>query len=527
MLRRLVGIGRKFKQQRLRQSNGCKRTTANRWIGWPLLFERRPTDTEHFYCDRSSEILKPNHTLCAGGDSMTNYTIEMVPITSVQPSPENDDVYGKIEHDDQMDLLIESIRKRGLEEPIIVSDDGFIVSGHRRYFACNWLNMESIPIRRKSFSRSKLASEWAKILTEYNPQRIKKTATLLKEAMLRFSDQDATAALENFKAASIEVPAEFLEVEGVKFVPDITEKKAGFLTAAKKVIEDMRKFWPLSVRQVHYQLLNNPPLISEPKRSKFDREHYRYRNDKRSYDALIELLRQARYNGHVSMFCIDDPTRPCFETTGWSNAADFINNEIDGFLCGYHRDRQLDQPRHIEVLGEKNTLLQILRPVCREYYVTLSLGRGYGSIPTWRNMATRFKESGKEAMTLIVASDYDPEGFDLADDAVRSLRDLFGVPVDYHRVAVNDEQIKELDLASDFNPAKEESSRLASFIERTGGTDTWELESLPPEYLRDHVRAAIEANMDMDIFNQVIDQEQEDAEYLEDVRQEIAMNLGA
>lgn len=455
----------------------------------------------------------------------SEYKVEIVPITSIQPSPENDDVYGEIEHDDQMRLLIESIDKRGLEEPIIVSSDGFIISGHRRYYACAQLELEKIPVRRKPYSRSSKLSEWPKVLTEYNPQRIKRTATLLKEAMLRFSDQDATSLLRDWKSSSVEVDAEFLEVGGCKFVSDVSDKKQGFLIAAKTVIDGLKRFWPLSVRQVHYKLLNNPPLITEPKRSKYDKEHYRYRNDKRSYDALIELLKQARYHGHVSMNCIDDPTRPVYEWGGFADAAEFINSEINGFLSDYHRNRQLDQPRHIEVFGEKNTLLRILYPICEEYNVPLTLLRGYGSIPTWRDMSRRFKRSKKSAMTLIIASDFDPEGMDLADDAVRSLRDLFNVPVDYHRVAVKRDQIDELGLAKDHNPAKADSSRLNAFIELTGGTDTWELEALPPDYLQDQVRAAIEANMDMGIYDSVVEQEYADAEYLNEVRHEIAENL--
>jgi tetratricopeptide (TPR) repeat protein len=187
-----------------------------------------------------------------------------------------------------------------------------------------------------------------------------------------------------------------------------------------------------------------------------------------------------------------DPTRPRFVRRGFNSVSAFIEQEVGGFLTGYHRSPQLDQLRHIEVLGEKNTLMQILKPVCSDYYVPLTLGRGYASIPVWRDMATRYQQSEKDAFTLIVASDYDPEGFDLADDAVRSLRDCFSIDnIDYHRIAATQEQIEELGLEADFNPAKETSSRLQSFIDRTGGTETWELEALPPTYLQEQLRAAI------------------------------------
>jgi len=449
------------------------------------------------------------------------YTVSFVPIDTIAPSPENDDIYGAIEHDEQMESLIDSIRRRGLEEPIIVTSDGFIVSGHRRYFACCQLGLPTVPVRVSTVSRE-TCDDYHRLLTEFNPQRIKTASSLLKEALLRTRDEDATELLYDHRRASVEVEAQFMDVRGHKSVRPVSDKKRAFLNAAVRVIEDLREYWPLSIRQVHYRLLNNPPLISEPKRSKFDSEHYRYQNDKTSYDALVELLRQARYTGEVSMTCVDDPTRPQVVPKSYDNVSQFIHLQFSRFLVGYHRSPQLDQPRHIEVLGEKNTLMQILKPICLDYYVPLSLGRGYGSIPVWRDMSARFAASGKDAFTLVIASDYDPEGFDLADDAIRSLRDCFDVDVDYHRIAVTREQIDELDLAVDFNPAKETSSRIKSFVERTGGKKTWELEALPPQYVQEQLRAAIEANMDMEQYEASVKQMQKDAQYLAGVRAEIA-----
>jgi hypothetical protein len=125
-------------------------------------------------------------------------------------------------------------------------------------------------------------------------------------------------------------------------------------------------------------------------------------------------------------------------------------------------------------------------------------------------------------MVLLIVSDYDPEGFVLADDAIRSLRDLWEIPISYHRVAVTREQIDELGLASDFNPVKKGSPNVENFMERTGDTLTWECEALNPAYLRDQLRAAIRANMNMEIFESNQQQEEEDTEEIHRVRTEIA-----
>ena len=290
------------------------------------------------------------------------------------------------------------------------------------------------------------------------------------------------------------------------------------------VVKTHSKLVLLLFAQIHYRLLNDPPLKQTPKRTKFDAEHYRYRNDRESYNSLVDLLTSARYHGQVSMTCIDDPTRPQKTWGGFSFVSQFVQQEIDRFLVGYHRDRQQDQPRHIEVFAEKNTLYRIVERACDEYYVPFNIGRGFCSIPVWRDMAKRFTRSGKEQMTLIIISDHDPEGLELADDAIRSLK-LHGIEADGHRIAVTPEQIEELDLAEDFNPAKETSSRYSAFVERTGDTKTWEVEALPPDFLVEEIKAAIEANMDMELYNEICDEEEVDCETLAKIRSQIASQL--
>ncbi len=65
----------------------------------------------------------------------------------IKPSPENDDIYGAIDPTD-IDLvnLANDIAVNGIREPIQVSQDGFIVSGHRRYAAAKLVDLEAVPI---------------------------------------------------------------------------------------------------------------------------------------------------------------------------------------------------------------------------------------------------------------------------------------------------------------------------------------------------------------------------------------------
>jgi hypothetical protein len=453
------------------------------------------------------------------------YAVSFVRIDSIKPSPENDQLYGPIELDGPMENLIDSIKRKGLEQPILITSDQFILSGHRRYYALQHLGYDEVPVSIRSGIRRKGNAQYHKELIEYNPQRIKKAGSLLKEALLRDNGVANTyAAIKERREASLKVDVEFMDVKGNKGIDEISEKRQEFLTAVQEVIERLRPYWPLSIRLIHYQLMNKPPLKQTPKRSKFDLEHYRYKNDDLSNDSLVDLLTAARYGGHVSMTCIDDPTRPQKTWGGFNSVAQFTEQEVRCFLTGFHRDRQADQPRYIEVFGEKNTLYKMIYRACNEYYVPFSIGRGFCSIPVWRDMAKRFHASGKDRMTLIIVSDYDPEGLALADDAIRSLA-RHGIEADGYRIAVTREQIEQLGLVEDFNPAKESSSRYSEFVERTGDTKTWEVEALPPDYLVEQLKAAIEANMDMEIYEKVCKEEEEGCEELCKIRAEIADQL--
>ena len=470
---------------------------------------------------------KPDKCRENGKSRLNRYAVKFIPIDSITPSPENNDIYGPITHDDAMENLIDSIARKGLDEPILTTGDRerFILSGHRRYYAMRELGYKEVPVRVNHDIRREGNSEYHRELIEYNPQRVKTVGSILREALLRDNNAaDTYAAIRERQEAAMTVDADFMEVAGDKEITPISERRQEFLVAVQRVIEELDDYLPVSIRQIHYRLLNNPPLKQVPERSKFALEHYRYKNDDSSYDSLVDLLTAARYHGQVSMACIDDPTRPQKTHGGFDSVTQFVQQEIDGFLKGFHRDRQQGQPRHIEVFGEKNTLFRMLERACTEYYVPFSIGRGFCSIPVWRDMAQRFRMSFKKRMTLIIVSDYDPEGLSLADDAIRSL-ELHRVPVDGHRIAVTREQIEDLELVEDFNPAKESSSRYNAFVEETGGNGTWEVEALPPDYLVEQIKAAIEANMDMETYNAICNQEVKDCEALCRIRREIADKL--
>ncbi|SRR6266540_39782 len=388
---------------------------------------------------------------------LRRYAVELVPLRQIKPSPENEEIYGPINFDTDTELqgIVDSIKRLGLEEPLILTADNYILSGHRRFVAVQHLGWVQVPVRFAKVRRSK-STDYHRLLAQYNPQRVKSVAALLSEEFLK---SETSLSDGDFRARHYEkgkVEAEFIKVQGSKLIDPIGERQEEFLAAAIDVINRLESFWPLSVRQIHYKLLNNPPLTQVTK----DRsERWRYRNDKSSYNKLSGLLVSARYEGHVSLDVLDDPTRISqdYEFGTWDSTAQFIKEETKGFLSGYQRHRLEGQRNHVELLIEKNTLLNVVKPVADRFMLPYNVNRGYGNPSLWRKMENRFLDSNAKRFILLTISDHDPEGFDLIDDATRSLRDLHDVPVEVVRVGLTIQQIEQQGAPPNF--AKETSSR--------------------------------------------------------------------
>ena len=268
-----------------------------------------------------------------------------------------------------------------------------------------------------------------------------------------------------------------------------------------------------------YALLNNPPLIHASKPDST------YRNNKPSYKALTELLTRARIAGRIQMTVIQDATRPVSVWDVHRDVQGFIRREVDDFCEGYWRDLMQSQPNHIEIIGEKNTVDSIIRPVAEKYCIPTTIGRGYCSLRPRYDIAQRFRKSGKDRLVPLMLSDFDPDGEEIAHSFARSLRDDFGIEeIEPIKVALTADQVAQYNLPP-MMKAKTGSSSYQRFTDQHGD-DVWELEALPPETLQHVLQDAIDRVIDVEAFNHEIDQEKADAAKLEDVRRVMLGTLG-
>jgi hypothetical protein len=443
---------------------------------------------------------------------LSHDSIRQVRIADCWPSPENDRLYKPVDPGDpEVIRLAESIAKYGVKEPLVVTLDGYILSGHRRFVAAQLAGLECVPVRCEQIRRTDNIDEFVRLLREYNLQREKTRNERLREEIVSADPDEAYTSLIEHRRKSAAVNVQTMELVGTKRRARITNAKKPFLDAILGVIECRRDFWPLSDRQIHYGLLNDPPLRHASKPSS------RYDNTRQSYKALVELLTRARLEQLIPWEAIADETRPVVNWEAWCETGAFIHQQVNTFLKGYCRDLMQSQPNHIEVIGEKNTVAPILTQVVMKYCIPLTTGRGYCSLPPRYEMAQRFRKSGKEKLILLLVSDFDPDGEEIGHSFARSMRDDFGIEnVQPIKVALTAEQVERLKLPP-MMQAKESSVHHRKFTERYG-ENVFELEAIAPEMLQSLLQHAIDSVIDVDAFNEELDAERRDATFLVGVR---------
>jgi hypothetical protein len=448
-------------------------------------------------------------------------------VSSLKPSPENGALYRPAGDDPDIDTLADSIKKNGLHEPLTVTSDNYIVSGHRRHAALQrigrvFVDCRVLPMRRDSVT----TDEYVALLRDHNHQRNKTVAEQVREELVDVDPQEAYRHLCELRDKSVNAAehngVKMLEIEGAKKRFNISDEKAGHVKYIEQIVfEGRRKYWPLSVRGVHYPLLNYEFFRNT-------RLALPYKNDDNSYQATSELITRLRLNGYIPWEAFDDCTRPLEEFHAFGNVREFVRQEVNGLFGGYWRDLLQTQPNHVEVVCEKNTIYHMVLRVTRKYQLPTSSGRGFNGIDPWHDLYERYVDSGKERLIVIVLSDYDPEGEMIPQVGGRTLRDDFGVPeedLDIIKAGVTREQIGRYDLPPQ-NFAKEKSSNYDWFVARNGGDNTvYELEALDPDHMLRDLDVVVRSVIDVDLFNREVEAERQEAAYLEAARARAAAAL--
>lgn len=444
------------------------------------------------------------------------------PVNQIKVAGENDYLYDGFaiaNHDDH--ALYQSIKELGIQEPLVITLDNYLLSGHRRISCAKWLGHETVPVRiiDQTFESLNKPDRLA-LLRLYNQQRDKSSGEKIREKLLEVDKSEAYSKLLMRRVDLFIVSGgakSNIKLGDTQRRPKITTLL--FLNAVKSVIEENREYWPLTDRRIHYLLLNNPPLRHDKK------PNSKYVNDKNSYKALTNLLVRARLNDDIPMQAIEDGTRPIRLGGGFQTLEKFVVQETENFLAGYTRNLMQGQPHHIEILLEKNALRSIIESVAKKYCIPVTTSRGYSSLSPRFDLVQRFLKSGKPKLILLMLTDFDPDGEQIAQSFARSLRDDFGLknihPV---KVALTAEDIKNHALPSDMD-AKPSSPNYKKFIAQYG-VKAVELDAAPVDLLKSSLESAIQSFLDMDEYQAQIDLEAKDALKIEVHRQLLFSSIG-
>jgi hypothetical protein len=374
-------------------------------------------------------------------------------------------------------------------------------------------------------------------LVEHNNQRVKNFAEVVREKIVQHDPEDAYTNLVAHRARKVAGGGGFIQITGKKTRAEISDGKDEMLEAAIKIIHGLREYWPISVRTVHYELLNDPPIRCRNKNGTIRKNSSRYANKQNCYHDLVDLLSRARVFGLVPYEAIGDETRTVETWTLSPDVGAFVGNEMEGFLSNYWRDLQRSQPDHIEIVVEKLTVEGSIKKVAAQYCIPYTVGRGYCSLEPKYQMVQRFKASGKANLIILVISDFDPDGEEICMSHTRSIRDDFGVEnVLAKKVCLTHEQVKRFGLKN-WVPAKkpkgkkgeeadsEAQNKYNRFVAKYGNDHAYELEAIPPATRAQLLDEAIRSVMDIDAFNAEVEAEKREAAKLQGLRESVGPML--
>jgi hypothetical protein len=246
-------------------------------------------------------------------------------------------------------------------------------------------------------------------------------------------------------------------------------------TLLKVALEVLQETHPMTVRQVYYQLVSRQVI----------------KNNRSQYQAVSNLLVQARKNGTVPWEWIEDRLRRPRSVSMWEGLQDFMKTVRNA----YRRDVWETQPDYLECWLEKDALSGIFEDTLESYGVTLNVGRGYDGWDSIHNAAERFLDKSENRVSTVVLyfGDFDPSGEDMVRSLGERLAEL-GAEPEIIKCALTADDVERYELPPDF--AKKSDSRAAGFIAKHGDISV-ELDALPMDVLRERIIEEVEARMDM------------------------------
>ena len=270
----------------------------------------------------------------------------------------------------------------------------------------------------------------------------------------------------------------------------LNSKNIERLEEINQIIEEYAaQDYKLTLRQLYYQLVSRDIIP----------------NKKTEYAKLSHILKNGRMAGVVDFDAIEDrirePKRPYW--------VEGVTDALEDTIKQYRLDRQEGQDVYIECWSEKDALFNILYRVTKYYHIYLVINRGYSSCTAMHDAHQRFECNDNNIIFYL--GDHDPSGLDMIRD-IRDRLEEFGSNLEVVPIALTTAQIRQYDPPPNY--AKITDPRAKWYMQEYGNT-SWEVDALEPDVLHSLLRRHIESQMDMNLFQDILNQEEEDKETLQ------------
>lgn len=283
-----------------------------------------------------------------------------------------------------------------------------------------------------------------------------------------------------------------------------TDRKLIKLDQIEEVLNEWRKYWPLTLRQIYYQLVSKQII----------------QNKDSEYKSLSLFLKWARLDNKIPWNAMEDRVRSSYHSSGYDNKIQFINSEFENFLTGYYRHLISTQDVHIEVWIEKDALSSIFSRITKKYCISTIVCRGFSSVTFLNDYKDRISQNGKQPIMLYFG-DFDPSGMEMLESMEITLLDEMGAGnISFKRIALTKEDINFYNLPHDPSAVKKSDSRYNKFVEKYGEYAV-ELDALDPDVLEQKIVNAIENELDMAKFQIQVEQQDRDFDEIDDLRNKV------
>ena len=365
-------------------------------------------------------------------------------VNTLKPSPENSLVCrDRDSRKPDRKRFVQSIREtKGVQAPLLVSRDDYIISGHERHAAAPEAGFPIVPvIVLEVWRENHTPDEWLSILREHNTGRDKTQDEKIRERIVDIDPDEAIRAIVDDQVARAKPKSKTVIVpDKIKTRSRITAQSRDFADAIIRILTGpLKDVLPVNERAIHYRLL--PPLNVRTSRGK---RGFIYENNRKSVSALSRMLTRLRLCGEVPWDWICDETRPVSVWNCYRDAAEFMGEQLKKLYTGFARDLLQSQSAHYEIVTEKLTVKSFIDPLAARYTMPVAYIRGNSGIDARHQSDARFRASGKSALVMFILSDCDPAGDMTCESTTHSMRDEFGIEnVSAIRVAMTHAQADE------------------------------------------------------------------------------------